>query len=209
MRIRWNLFKSFSQGNEDVIIDQLLGNKYKGFYVDIGAYNPTRFSNTKRFYLKGWRGINIEPDPIRIKKFQKERPEDINLNVGIARQNGVLDFFKFDPSTLSTFSKKTANSYKKQGHKLVETMKIRVYRLEYILSKNFRGKEIDFFSIDTEGFDFEVLKSNNWKKFKPKVICIENNSTKVREFLSKIGYKKVAQTHVNGIYKLYNKHEFQ
>lgn len=54
--------KSFSQYGEDLIIDSLLHNKHRGFYVDVGAYDPHRISNTKRFYLKGWKGINIEPD---------------------------------------------------------------------------------------------------------------------------------------------------
>ena len=95
---------SYSQWGEDIIIDNLLGRKKRGFYIDIGAYDPTRFSNTKRFYLRGWRGINVEPDPVRIKKFHKERPGDINLNIGIADKSRVLNFFKFDPPTLSTFS---------------------------------------------------------------------------------------------------------
>src|SRR3989344_2532261 len=59
---------SYSQWGEDIIIDKLLGMKNKGFYIDIGAYDPIRFSNTQRFYNKGWKGINIEPDPIRINK---------------------------------------------------------------------------------------------------------------------------------------------
>ena len=169
MRLRWNLLHSFSQGGEDIIIDKLLKKK-RGFYVDIGAYDPTRFSNTKRFYQKGWGGINIEPDPQRIKKFYTERPKDINLNIGIADKNISMKFYKFDPQTLSTFSSKTASVYQKQGNKLLGVTKIKVMKLANVLAKNAKGKKIDFFSIDTEGFDYQALKGNNWKKFKPKVI---------------------------------------
>src|SRR3989344_6416322 len=69
---------SYSQNNEDLKIDELLNYPSKGFYVDVGAYDPDRFSNTKRFYLKGWRGINIEPDVYSFNKFLEKRPEDIN-----------------------------------------------------------------------------------------------------------------------------------
>src|SRR3989344_5642181 len=114
MRTMWTLRISFSQDLEDILIDKLLGKKKRGLYVDVGAYDTTRFSNTKKFYLRGWQGINIEPDPIRIDKFYKERQRDINLNFGVANKNGRLDFYKFNPQTLSTFSQKQAQAYQKQ-----------------------------------------------------------------------------------------------
>lgn len=204
--LRGNFINSFSQWGEDVHIDKFLGNKKNGFYVDIGAYDPTRFSNTKRFYLKGWHGINIEPDPLRIKKFLKERPKDINLNIGIANKSGFLDFFKFDPQTLSTFSKSSADNYKKQGHFLRETLKIKVSTIDQVLEKYSNSKMIDFLSIDTEGYDFLVLRRNNWKKFRPKIICIEDKSTDVKKFLNEKGYKLIHQNNTNSIFSssLYN-----
>ena len=192
--------KSYSQWGEDIIIDNLLGQKSNGFYVDVGAYDPTRFSNTKRFYLKGWRGINIEPDPTKIKKFYKSRSKDINLNVGIANKNEIQDFFKFDPQTLSTFSKSAAADYQKQGYTLIETFKVKVNKLGQILEKERKNRQIDFFSIDTEGSDLEVLKSNNWKKFKPKVICIEGQGKNPEKLLVKLGYKKIYKTRTNSIF---------
>ena len=198
--LRRFFLNSYSQWGEDVFIDKLLGEKNKGFYIDVGAYDPIRFSNTKRFYLKGWRGINIEPDPIRIKKFYDERSGDINLNIGIANKNGVLTFFRFDPQTLSTFSKNMTTIYQGNGHHLAETVKVKVCKLDKILEENFKGKTIDFLSIDTEGFDQEVLKSNNWKRFRPKVICIETHDSKTEKLLSKLGYKKVYENQTNVIF---------
>lgn len=200
--LMWAVFlNSYSQNKEDIIIDRLLKREKYGFYVDVGAFDPTRFNNTKRFYLKGWHGINIEPDPARIKKFYEKRPKDINLNIGVAGKNGVLTFHKFDPPTLSTFSKSVAKDYQKQGFKLTETMKIQVGKLGDILAKYQKSKEIDFFSIDTEGFDLEVLKGNSWKRFKPKVICIEENGSQ-EKYLSRLGYRKVHQTPINSIFVL-------
>ncbi|TSC88480.1 MAG: FkbM family methyltransferase [Microgenomates group bacterium Gr01-1014_5] len=196
---------SFSQNEEDILIDNLLGNKPLGFYVDVGAYDPSRMSNTKRFYLRGWTGINIEPDPKNIKKFYKSRPRDINLNLGIANQNGNLTYFKFVPETLSTFSKKAAESYKKEGLKLVSTYKIKISKLRGILEKYCKGKHIDFLSIDVEGYGYEVLKSNNWKKFKPTIVCFEAGEKfemDSEKLLMRSGYRKVCKNHNNLIFKL-------
>jgi hypothetical protein len=85
---------SYSQDGEDRVLQSFFEtrNKYKGFYVDIGAHHPYRFSNTAIFYAKGWSGINIEPTPTLIQAFYKYRKRDINLNIGIAEQNGKITF---------------------------------------------------------------------------------------------------------------------
>ena len=202
---RGPLYNSYSQNSEDILIDRLLGNKKTGFYVDVGAYDPSRLSNTKRFYKRGWSGINIETDPRKIIKFHKLRTRDLNLNVGIANKNGRLWYFEFEPDTLSTFSKQAAENYKRQGYKLVGTFKIPVLKLGGVLEKYSKSKRIDFISVDVEGYDLEVLKSNNWKMFKPRLICVEadeSSEKNIDKFLARIGYKMVCRNHNNLIFLL-------
>ena len=55
--------KSYSQEGEDMVLSRIFSDKNKGFYVDVGAHHPIRFSNTYKFYKLGWHGINIEPNP--------------------------------------------------------------------------------------------------------------------------------------------------
>lgn len=204
---------SFSQNGEDLIIDQFLNYKKNGFYMDIGAYDPYRFSNTYRFYKKGWQGINIEPNTKKIKKFVSARPRDINLNIGIGTKSETLNFYNFFPDTISTFSQKDAQNYQDLGFKLISRLRVRVERLEKIFMKYCPNVNVDFLSIDTEGFEMKVLKSNNWKKFRPKIICIESftfNSSRLKsserreigKFLSRVGYKKVFSNDTNIIYTL-------
>ncbi len=100
------IFGSYSQHREDMLIDSLLKNKKNGFYVDVGANNPIGFNNTKRFYDKGWSGINIEPNIRGYKLFLEQRKRDINLNIGISKKEGNLTFYEMEPDMLSTFSKK-------------------------------------------------------------------------------------------------------
>ena len=205
------LRQSYSQRGEDLVLDKLLGRKRKGFYVDIGANDPHRFSNTKRFYRRGWSGINVEPDADNYQKLVLARKRDCNLNIGIGESESNLNFYKFIPHTLSTFSKEEADEYIKQGYKLENTVVVPVRRLEQVFTENCKG-EIDFMSVDTEGFDMVVLRSNNWEMFRPKLICIESVAHTMsgednvkednhEEFLAGIGYTKVYDNGLNSIYR--------
>lgn len=207
------LMKSYGQRQEDLVIDRLLKYKTRGFYVDIGAYDPERFSNTKRFYDKGWRGINVEPHLDNYKKFLKSRSEDINLNLGIGTSKKNATFYIFSPSILSTFSSSEAESYQKQGYKLVKKEQIKLTPLSEILRKYVKQAKIDFISIDTEGYDMEVLKSNDWDIHKPTIVCIESirhhkdgkdaiRHNEHEEYLMKLGYQKVIDNNLNIIYKI-------
>lgn len=200
---------SYSGTGEDLIIDQILGNKKKGFYVDVGAYDPSRLSNTKRFYLRGWNGINIEPDYNNYQKFLASRKRDINLNIGIGKQNNNSIFYKFFPSTLSTFSSHSAHQYVKEGFELVETKKIGVITLKNIFNTYCKNRIVDFITIDTEGSELEILRSNDWKKFRPRVICIEavlpsGKKTKrdktIEQFLLNNKYQKYSEIINNVIF---------
>lgn len=194
---------SYSQSKEDIVIDDLLGRKNKGFYIDVGAYDPIRFSNTNRFYKRGWRGINIEPNTTCFEKIKSARPLDINLNIGIGTTRKKIFFFKFFPDTLSTFSQKRAREYKKQGFNLVDKTKIKTVKLSDVISIYCKNIPIDFFSIDTEGHDLSVLKSNDWTRFRPKLICIEmDEGSEITSYLSNIGYRQIFNNGLNGIFML-------
>ena len=64
---------SYSQEGEDLVLRRYLEGRTSGFYVDVGAHDPKRFSNTHLFYERGWRGINIEPSPAAMKNFMRDR----------------------------------------------------------------------------------------------------------------------------------------
>lgn len=167
--------KSYSLNGEDLVIDHLLNFKQEGFYIDLGANDHDRFSNTKRFFNRGWRGINIDANPYVIDSFIKNRPEDINVNVGVGKEGGVMDFFLMFPTTVSTFSFQMKEKNIKEGCEHLDTVKVHVETLSSILKSHLpKGTDIDLMSIDLEGFDFEALKSNDWSLFRPAVICIES-----------------------------------
>jgi hypothetical protein len=122
----------------------------------------------------GWFGINIDPMPGVKKIFKHVRPRDINLEIGVGANSKSLTYYQFNEPALNTFSldevrKKTSNKYW-----VVEENKIQVLRLEEILDKYLpQNINIDFMSIDVEGMDEEVAKSNNWSKYRPNYLILE------------------------------------
>jgi len=195
---------SFSQEGEDMILSRIFGESETGFYVDIGAHHPQRFSNTMVFYQKGWRGINIDALPGSMDFFNKERPGDINLETAISDKEVELTFHIFNDEALSTFSKELAQQYQqKEEHFVVSEKKITARKLGTILHEHLpAGKKIDFMSIDVEGHEMNVLKSNNWDVYKPEVVLVECfdfdlisfPESELNRFMEGIGYHFFAKT---------------
>jgi len=149
----------------------------KGFYVDIGCYNPIEISNTFWFFKRGWRGINIDLSSECIAAFNNARPTDINLVAAITNEETVseIDFFEFGLSSVyNTLDKQSAlETEQKQGLVPVKR-KIKSMGLNHLFETYLpKGQEISFLSVDAEGHDLEILKSNNWTKYKPKAIVVE------------------------------------
>ena len=167
--------KSYSQEGEDMILRRLFEKQQNGFYVDVGAHHPKRFSNTYFFYKQGWNGINIDAMPNSMKAFNDIRPRDINIEKPISEKKQILTYYAFNEPALNGFSKELSERRAKQDNCIIEfTKDIETATLEEIFENNLPDNQcIDFLSIDVEGLDFNVLKSNNFLKYKPKVILIE------------------------------------
>lgn len=204
-RLKWEarpfrpeFHKSFSQCGEDMIARFYL-HQLKGFYVDIGAYHPKRISNTCYFHLKGWSGINIDGSKKSIELFKKIRPNDINLHccVGSAESSSVVDFYMFDSAELNTFNKEALpDILKYHGQKPLAIEKIQFRSLQNILDEHMpSGKQIDLLTIDAEGADEEILQSNDWDHYRPKVLIVEKHcsvydfqNTSMHKFLREKDY---------------------
>lgn len=88
--------RSWSQESKDLILQRIFENKPNGFYIDLGAHHPRRFSNTYLFYSQGWRGVNIDAMPGSMIEFNKERSGDLNLEVGIELKESFLGYHVFN-----------------------------------------------------------------------------------------------------------------
>ena len=164
----------YSQEGEDILLRRIFGDQIKGFYVDVGAHHPKRFSNTCYFYDRGWEGINIDALPGSMKVFQKFRPRDTNLEIAISEKEQNLTYFMFNEPALNSFSKSISNERKNEQYYIEATITVPSFPLSKILDTYLPpGQIINFLSVDVEGFDLKVLSSNDWTKFRPKVVLAE------------------------------------
>lgn len=202
-------YRSYAQEGEDMILREIFTEKKNGVYVDIGAHHPLRFSNTYFFYLLGWRGINIDAAPGSMKTFDILRPGDTNLELGIAESPGEMIFTVFDEPALNTFDEAVVKQrVENTQFKVVDRVKVKTSPLSAVLEKHLDGRQIDFMSVDAEGYDLVVLKSNDWKRFKPKVLLVEVlqdgplEKNDIHLFLTDLGYHSIARTTRTFFYSL-------
>jgi FkbM family methyltransferase len=197
---------SYSRSGEDLLLDEIFEFKATGFYVDIGAFHPVKYSNTFKFYLKGWRGINIEPNKDLIKKFETVRGEDTNLNIGISNTPGIKQYYKnnADPSMNTLSIAFAENAEQEFGFSISEVLDVEVKTLSDVLAAFALDKRIDFFSVDVEGYDLEVLKSNDWNHYRPRIVLVELNcsindiaSSDIYSFLTDNHYLLLSYTFLN------------
>ncbi|MCF7861661.1 FkbM family methyltransferase [Candidatus Woesearchaeota archaeon] len=181
-----------------MILQRIFGRQSNGFYIDVGAHHPKRFSNTFFFYKKGWNGINIDAMPGSMKSFKIMRPRDMNLEIPISDKKETLKYYIFDQPALNGFSRKISLERNKNKNKIVKTKYLKTSTLKAVLDQHLpKNKEIDFLSIDVEGLDYNVLKSNDWKKYRPRYVLIEILSfdlesmkeNKIFKFMNEKGYK--------------------
>lgn len=164
---------SFATNGEDLLLDSFLRKEEPGTYVDIGAHHPIKFSNTYYFYQKNWHGVNIDPNPESITLFEKTRRRDINILAGIGHEEQDLIYYEFDVPAVNTFNEQFVKNNLKYAN-LVRKRPVAVKSLNSVLSEVWpQGKKVDFLSLDVEGFEVSVLKSNDWSKFKFKFVIIE------------------------------------
>ncbi|MDH7462931.1 FkbM family methyltransferase [Chitinophagaceae bacterium 26-R-25] len=211
---------TYSQSGEDLILATLFYKKgiTNPTYLDIGANHPTYISNTYYFYMRGSKGVCIEPNPYLAKKIKSKRPKDKVLNIGIGiNEAKEADFYLFPYKAhgLSTFSKEEAEYWKEVGMKNVgkvayeKVIKVPLNTINNIIKTEFSSVP-DFVSIDVEGLDLEILKTLDFSLYRPKVICVEIlgydkdqnefKKTEIQDFLESKNYYLYADTHINGIF---------
>jgi len=204
---------SYSQIGEDLLIRYIFN--VKGIknisYIDIGAHDPFYLSNTALFYETGSTGINVEANPVLFNIFEVSRKKDINLNIGICEKEGDLDFYVFHETALSTFNSLEAERLVREEAKILDKkIKVNVVSINKVIDKYLKGIAPDFLNLDAESMDIAILKSLNFDKFAPKVICVETISysntffgvknEEIKNFLISKGYFLFGDTYVNSIF---------
>lgn len=190
---------SFSQYAEDLLLHHLNAQS-QGFYIDVGACHPRNGSTTYGLYLKGWRGITVEPNPDVDHVFKRGRPGDVHLNIGISRQPATMTYHRFEHAEFNTFDDQIACIRPNK----IDHILIPCSPLSEVVRNYASDRPIDLLSIDCEGSDFDVLESLDWSVSRPVAILIEDFEQfdagakpgvvgAVRAFLHDRGYAVAAQ----------------
>ena len=205
---------SYSQSGEDLIADyffESIGIKQSN-YIDIGANQPIKGNNTYLFYLKGSKGICIEPDISLIPSLKKARVRDVILNMGVSVTVAAqADFYFFDGhyNAWNTFSKEDADKKSKESGIAYRQSKVQLETVGNIVDEH-TFQNVNFISLDVEGLDLAILKSIDFNKIRPELLCVEtiefslnNNLNKNQEIISYMltqGYRVYADTNLNTLF---------
>lgn len=190
----------FSQYNEEYFLLHYFNNKQNGVLVDVGAADGITNSNS-RFLIKNnnWSGILIEPHPDYFKNLTDLYENNTNIklyNNGVFNKNCVLPFYQFGNSEIGQISTFSEDFRQRQiinyGDKYQTPINVECLTLAKILSEN-NLSNIDYMSVDCEGVDMEVLDSNNWGAFRPKLISVEHSMDEnvLNNFMESKNYIKI------------------
>jgi FkbM family methyltransferase len=190
----WKRLKfTYAQEGEDIIARALLPEP-QGFYVEVGAFHPVSISNTYLFYRQGWRGIVVDPFPHVAELFKQRRPEDIMLSLAVSNEEGER---RFDIMKAKETNRLGGNETVAGPDKApLYSIQVQCCKLSSILDEHLpANRKIDFLTVDTEGHDLSVLQSNNWQKYRPRLVAVEDfapeTQSPVCAFLAKQGYQPV------------------
>lgn len=181
-------FISYSQFGEDAILNTIFRKQNVGFYVDVGAYHPTHFSNTYALYNKGWRGVLIDPNVTFKALFSILRPRDTFIAAAIGE--GTARYYEYDNPLYNSLDHDVSSD----RIRLMRTTDVQLQPLRAIL----KTPAIDVLSIDAEGYDLAVLQTLDWA-VRPVVIVIEGDESSA--YLKAKGYSLIACTGPSRIWR--------
>jgi FkbM family methyltransferase len=204
---------SYAQSGEDLIVSYMFEHLKLPItsYIDIGAWFPIDSNNTYLFYQQGCRGVLVEPNVDLAPLLRRERKGDTVLNIGIGVDTvKEADYYRMSGSALNTFSKEQAEQVVRESNgkvTILEVVKMPLVNINEVIEEHFDGGAPDFLSIDVEGLDLPILRTLDFVKHRPKVICVETLITcstaenpEINQFLESKDYVMRGASFVNAIF---------
>lgn len=181
-----------------------------GFFVDVGAHAPIINSNTYWFYRQGWRGINIDATPGSMIPFRRHRPLDVNIEAAVSDVEGDLLFYRWQNAGINTLSEDHARKLTPLVGREPETVLVPTRRLDSLLAEHLpAGQTISLLDVDVEGHDLHVLRSNDWDRYRPELLLVEDfamadagpGQSDIHRFMTTVGYEMYAWLRPKVVYR--------
>jgi FkbM family methyltransferase len=197
---------SYAQNLEDHHLQMLFADVREGVYVDVGGGHPVADNVSFYFYLKGWRGLVVEPQQNLAALYAHVRPRDVTLTMLAGARDGTASFHTVDK--LHGLSSMVEASAAKAGAFGVgyQTATKPVRRLSTLL--DYHGFDsVDFLKIDVEGAEDQVIAGLDWTRHRPRVVVIEavnpastDTSAAFEPQMLQAGYKFAFYDNLNRFY---------
>ena len=200
LKSKIKLKKSYSNWGIDMMADFFFRNKKEGIYIDIGCHHPLINNNTYPLYKRGWKGINIDIDYGAIDSFNFLRSKDTNIKIAVSDTTGEAElFFYHNRAAKNTLSKE-------KGFDSKEIQKIKTSTLNKVIENSiYKDQKINFISIDVEGYELNVLKGFDFKKYKPDLVVLEL----IQEGMTEFFYQNIVNIQNSEVYLYMIKHDYK
>ncbi len=167
-------FVSYAQNMEDVVLSRLVAIVPRGRFIDVGAGHPILENVTYALYLRGWRGINVEPMRAEVEMLRAERPEDETMQAAIGATNGSVTLFEAPAENrgATTASAEVAARYATEGEEFT-SFESPMITLSSLLGK-FQPGDVHVVKIDVEGMEFDALTGADLRQHRPWVLVVES-----------------------------------
>ena len=167
-------YLSYTRNFEDVMINRVFSATPKGFYVDVGAYQPISDSNTCALYQRGWRGVVVEPQARLHPLWAKHRPEDILVGAAIGETMGEVTFYQFPwNDQAATIAPEIVAMHEREGRQ-VQSQTLPKVTLNHLMEQHRPQGDIHLLSIDVEGAERLALEGLDRTRFRPWLIVLES-----------------------------------
>lgn len=198
-----------------------LGNIERGSFVEVGAYDGERFSNTSWLADRGWNGVYVEPSPeyatLCRARHRLNRVQVVNCAAGVEEGEAVL----MQMGSLSTISAPTFMAYqeqdwsKRQLEKRLEEHTAKIRPLDAILESTKVEPGFDLLVVDVEGFEEQVFQGFDLPRWSPRMMIVElcdvhsdlntkaelsESAARVRKQILSCGYEELYRDEINTIF---------
>ncbi len=199
---------SHEKNMEDIILYHVLKPETNIFWIDVGANDPVFDSVTKFFSVRGGGGINIEPQPLYAPKYAMDRPNDINLMIGISDVHGEMKLHGKGESASFDVTNKHVRG--------MCSSIIPVWTLKEVCDRYIQPNQtIHLLKIDVEGWEKQCLKGMDFKQYRPWILCLESDEPSAENpgyvawenIVTENGYLYVGRKYANRYYVLTEKRD--